>query len=187
MQLQMETCGLNECDFLETKFVEYETEEAYDADADSVKGRMILFNHTGNYHYEYAPLGCTEAEYCEWEQQVLLTNAHGEWIKNIFWRLEKYSCILVLRNKRWIRAAIPYIAEIWNTIVKERVSGFEHRAPKKRKLTAAAAPSGMIVNKCYIDLDDDILAIKQLEALEELKRLKLLEELKQFNKMDIGP
>ena len=28
MQVQMETCDLNECDFLETKFVEYENEGA---------------------------------------------------------------------------------------------------------------------------------------------------------------
>ena len=29
MQLQMEVCNLNECDFLETKFIEYETEEEF--------------------------------------------------------------------------------------------------------------------------------------------------------------
>ena len=32
MQLQMETCNLNECDFLETVFKEYETEEEFMAD-----------------------------------------------------------------------------------------------------------------------------------------------------------
>ena len=29
MQIQMEVCDLNECDFLETKFVEYENYEDY--------------------------------------------------------------------------------------------------------------------------------------------------------------
>ena len=151
MQLQMETCGLNECDFLETKFVEYESEEAFTQDT-NIKGRIILFSLNGNYHYEYAPMYSTEEEYTEWEKQILNKNSHGEWIKNIFWKLEKYSCVLVLRNKLWIKNAIPYIEEIWNIILKERVSGFEHRAPKKRKTTG----SGIIANKCYIDLNDDL-------------------------------
>ena len=32
MQLQMETCNLEECDFLETRFKEYETEGAFCVD-----------------------------------------------------------------------------------------------------------------------------------------------------------
>ena len=152
MQLQMETCGLNECDFLETKFVEYESEEAFLADKDDVsrvKGRIILFSYTGDYHYEYEPLDSTEEAKLEWENQVLAKNSHGEWIKNIFWKLEKYSCVLVLRNKLWIHNVIPHIEEIWNIILKERVSGFAHRAPKKRKTTAPE----ILVNKCYIDME----------------------------------
>ena len=35
MQLQMEVCDLNECDFLDTKFVEYENEEAFYDDGDN--------------------------------------------------------------------------------------------------------------------------------------------------------
>jgi len=48
MQLQMETCNLNECDFLETVFKEYETEEDSVEDGtftyneeDQLKGMMI--------------------------------------------------------------------------------------------------------------------------------------------------
>ena len=32
MQLQMETCNLNECDFLETRFCEYESKEEFEKD-----------------------------------------------------------------------------------------------------------------------------------------------------------
>ena len=85
------------------------------------------------------------------EKQILDKNSHGEWIKNIFWKLEIYSCVLVLRNKLWLKNAIPYIEEIWNIILKERISGFDHRAPKKRKSSVAPV---IIVNKCYIDLND---------------------------------
>ena len=34
MQLQMETCDLNECDFLETRFIEYDSYAYFKADGD---------------------------------------------------------------------------------------------------------------------------------------------------------
>jgi hypothetical protein len=49
-----------------------------------------------------------------------------------YWYLEDYSCITVPRNKDWFKAALPKIQETWDTILKERDSGYEHRASKKR-------------------------------------------------------
>jgi len=157
MQLQMETCDLNECDFLETKFIEYESEEAFLADGsyanaadNKLKGRMILFSREGNSHYEYAPLDITAETYIKWEQDILDKNANGEWIKNIFWKLDIYSNILVLRNKLWFNKAVVEIEAIWNIIIQERITGYEHRAPKKRKNTTAE----LVINKCYINIDN---------------------------------
>ena len=157
MQLQMETCDLNECDFLETKFVEYISEEEFLNDGsfthssdDKVKGIMILFSYNGNLHYEYAPLYCTSEEYEEWEKYTLDKNSSGEWIQNIFWKLEKYSNILVLRNKLWFNTALPKINDLWNTIEKEKISGYQHRMPNLKKRTKQ---SDLISNKCYIIVD----------------------------------
>jgi hypothetical protein len=49
-----------------------------------------------------------------------------------YWYLDEFSCILVKRNKLWFAVAQPKIEEIWKLIEKERISGYEHRAPKKR-------------------------------------------------------
>jgi len=156
MQLQMETCNLNECDFLETKFTEYENEFAFNNDnngtytysADNkLKGRFILFSNKGNLHHEYAPLYITELEYDTWEKYILEKNSHMEWIQNIFWKLEIYSNILVLRNKLWFNNAVPYIEKLWSTIEEERLSGYEHRAPKQKK---RIVKTELIVNKCYL-------------------------------------
>ena len=108
------------------------------------KGIIIMFNYDGIPHYEYAPLYITKEEYEIWEKEILEKNM-GEWIRNIYWKLEKYSNVLVLRNKLWFTAAIPKITKLWNTILEERISGYEHRAPKKRK---AREPE--LVNKCFI-------------------------------------
>jgi len=58
------------------------------------------------------------------QQKVLLTS--------IYWYLDEFSCVLIQRNREWFQAVVPEIEEVWNTIAKERVDGFEHRAAKKR-------------------------------------------------------
>jgi hypothetical protein len=40
--------------------------------------------------------------------------------------------VLVLRNDAWFKNAIPQVEKVWNIILRERDTGFEHRAPKKR-------------------------------------------------------
>ena len=53
-------------------------------------------------------------------------------ILNIFWKLETISCILVLRNKYWFNQSISIIENFWNIVTKEKLTGYQHRGPKKR-------------------------------------------------------
>jgi len=48
-----------------------------------------------------------------------------------YWHLAEFSCVYIPRNKQWFGAVIPKIEQIWQIILKERVDGYEHRAPKK--------------------------------------------------------
>jgi hypothetical protein len=50
----------------------------------------------------------------------------------LYWRLNVYSCVTVVRNKIWFAFALPIIREAWNVVLKEREEGCEHRAPKKK-------------------------------------------------------
>lgn len=140
MQLQMETCDLNECDFLETSFKEYESEEEFMNDGsftysnkDELKGVMVYFMKDGKPLYEYMPLYISKNEYEIWYDTVMEKHANISWISNIYWRLENYSCILVLRNKEWFKHAVPHIESVWSIIEKEKIEGFDHRMPKKMK------------------------------------------------------
>ena len=47
--------------------------------------------------------------------------------------MHDYSCVLVPRNKQWFAAIKPDIEEIWNTILKERKTGYDHRKPKSKR------------------------------------------------------
>ena len=95
MQLQMEVCDLDECDFLETKFTEYEDEDAFlkdspqqdfsDVDVDTfvpsfsqtsenkLKGIIIYFNKPdGNPFYVYKPIQCIQhSDIDAWETEML--------------------------------------------------------------------------------------------------------------------
>ena len=139
MQLQMETADLNECDFLETQFSEEgeegEGEEEANKSSSSnalMTGTMLYFMKDGKPHYEYEPIGSSETE--AWFNAAMERNHAHMWMKTIHWRLEKMSCVLVLRNKLWFQHAIRGLADLWQTVLQERRNpqGYEHRAPKRR-------------------------------------------------------
>jgi putative phage-type endonuclease len=155
MQVQMETCDLNECDFLETQFLEYHNYEDFMNDGtftmtedNKQKGIMLLFNNNGNTFYEYAPINIDEERYKIWEENMFSKHTNSEWIRTIYWKLEKLSNILVLRNKLWFKQALPKFREVWETIIKERETGYEHRAPKRRTIQTNPMPK-----KCLIQVE----------------------------------
>ena len=175
MQLQMETCDLDECDFLETKFTEYENEQAFNADGiflnsakGYLKGVMLYFSDQDNCpKYVYKPLTMNEEEFAKWEQETIELY-EGEknmvWIKNNYWKLEQVSCILVLRNKQWFGTNIQAIEDLWKIVLEERVTGFSHRAPKQRQAKQSTIQVNKITNYINpfiltkIDINTDVNA-----------------------------
>lgn len=144
-QLQMQVCNCDECDFLETSFKEYDDEEAFLNDsfsenntdfhltsAKTLKGVIAYFMKDGKPFYEYAPLYLTRSEYDKWCEEIIDKNSGITWLKNIYWYLNHYSCVLIRKNDIWFEEAIKKIENVWNIILKEREIGYEHRAPKKR-------------------------------------------------------
>ncbi len=155
MQMQMNVCELNECDFLETKFEEYADEDAFMADGTfqetkcgEKKGIIMCFICDGLPKYEYCPLGVSKEEYESWSKEMF--GNYDSWLMNIYWKLPIFSCVLVLRNYQWFDAALPELERCWEIIEYERENGYEHRAPKKR------SPKVEITEKkrgvCLIDL-----------------------------------
>jgi len=140
MQLQMEVWNLDECDFLETTFKEYEDEDKFNEDgtfnltkACKKKGIVVQFYDGKEPIYEYAPVDCSKEEFDKWYDETMYKNNNLTWIQNIHWYLEKYSCVLIPRNKKWFHSILNKAEECWKLILKERVTGYEHRRPKKRE------------------------------------------------------
>ena len=143
-QLQMEVCDLDECDFLETKFTEYQNFHEFCNDGqektlkDEFKGVIMYFStKEGQPFYVYKPLQITDyTEIDNWEEKTIEKYESEEhnmlWIKNHYWKLEKLSCVLILRNRKWFQDNIVQLEKVWNIILKERETGYQHRAPVKR-------------------------------------------------------
>ena len=174
MQIQMEVWDLDECDFLETKFVEYpDSNSFFDEQDPCLKGVISYFHRQdGSPFYVYKPLNIIDSEEINaWEEEIVdkYQNQNNEikeikekneikekmvWIKNIYWKLEKLSCVLVLRNKKWFQDNVGQIQKIWNIIEQERVTGYEHRAPvrkiKKEKETNSNGNPFINNNGCLL-------------------------------------
>ena len=143
MQTQMEVCNLNECDFVETQFKEYDEvdEELFYKNKHQYlyNGVILYFIKSdfadGKPHYVYMPfnIGLNKCAIGEWTNQIKqeMKDTHILF-KRIYWYCEAYSCVLVKRNRPWFEMALPKIQELWNTVEKERITGYEHRKPKKR-------------------------------------------------------
>ena len=230
MQLQLETCDLDACDFVETRFRQYENEcmfynnirrrkesvdivvekidTAIDVELklDFIESDETIVNLTDvnlesdentlpveeetvvNLEeppfrgvichfisktftssvpkYVYMPLDTPiEKDVIdEWikTQKELLKETHALFT-TIYWYLDEYSCVFVKRNRKWFEAAVPKIQEAWAVIEKERVSGYEHRATKKKRneiVVETTAENGKIIKNlqvnngiCLIKLD----------------------------------
>jgi putative phage-type endonuclease len=157
MQLQMEACDLNECDFLETQFVEYKSKEEFDGDGtfthtedNKLKGIIMYFSENDNPLYEYCPLSVNSDEFEIWEKEMHKKHEDKLWMKNLYWRLDIISCVLVLRNKLWFKHGLPILESLWNTILSEKDGDYSHRAPKKKAKSGPFAEFKS--SKCYINL-----------------------------------
>jgi putative phage-type endonuclease len=167
MQLQMEVCDLDECDFLETKFTEFADmasfyEENNSNNTDNYRRGIIMYFHTKDSrpYYVYKPLHLDNKDEIDvWEEKMVELHESTEYnmlfIKNIYWKLEKISCVLVKRNKKWFEDHISELEKVWKIIEQERISGYQHRAPNKRppKLEQSTKISNYFAQGCLLDLN----------------------------------
>ena len=159
MQLQMEVCDLDECDFLETRFKEYPSHGAFVEDGSYThtrrgmeKGIMMFFLDGVTPVYEYCPIGICESDARAWEEEEMARHQERGhlWVRNIYWYLDQVSCVLVERDRDWFASALPVLGEAWRTILRERIEGCAHRAPKRKAREASAPPPKQM--KCHIDV-----------------------------------
>lgn len=137
MQIQMEVCNLPLCDYMETRFIEYDDEEYFYEVNDIIKGVMLQYQcgNTNELSYDYMPIqeNYTVQEVDDYVSNSIELHTKSLFIRTIYWRLVAENCVTVKRDVEWFASHIDQIQAFWNIILEERITGCEHRLPKSRK------------------------------------------------------
>jgi hypothetical protein len=166
MQIQMEVCDLDTCDFIETRFQEYMTDEECYADTETreYRGLILYFvknnenNTVAEDKYEYMPPTIQPTvenrvqvnSWIQHKKRELFSQGYHLYGQQ-YWYLDEFSCLLVRRNRQWFEAAISKIESIWNTIQEEKVGGYSHRAPQKKVNTQNQTTDWLVSKLDYAD------------------------------------
>ena len=149
MQGQLECCDLEECDFLQVKIEEYQNKEEYLEDSndpsvqgktskDFPKGLVLSFITTKNgetkYHYEYSEFYKSLEEIEDWSKTTISNYKNNyDTIKYHWWRIERYECTLVLRDRDWWNKVMPEILNFWEDVEHYRKVGNQELIDKKEE------------------------------------------------------
>jgi len=148
MQGQLECCDLEECDFLQVKLEEYASKEEYlqDSGGASVQGKTLkgfpkglvlsfVTNKDGetNYHYEYSEFYMSIDEINEWAYQTISSKNDYDTVVYHWWRIERYECTLVLRDRQWWNGVMPEILNFWEDVEHYRKIGNQSLIDKKEE------------------------------------------------------
>jgi len=185
MQLQMEVCNLDECDFLETYFKEFDDFETYLTEKNNYTyyGIILMFyenNTDNNPVYYYMPLFLDNNinHYNEWKQTIFQNNPQLIFCKEIYYYLEKISCVLVKRNIYWFNSIIGELETAYNTIQDEKVNDIylkriNNKKVKKNKNSPNIIPE-LPTKKCLIDISQlDISNIENKKQDTKIKHTKI--------------
>lgn len=170
MQLQMEVCKLETCDFVETRIKEFDDMEEYldkreeheyngivleflpkFKPCDLSSNEQVLNNNKKKLVHKILDNSKSKIEIEEIINKTKDDNENFYLLGVSYWYLDEFSCVLVKRNELWFKKSLSEIENVWNIIEKERVDGYEHRASKKRR------PSIDKTEKvgCLIELNED--------------------------------
>ena len=151
MQLQMEVCDLDVCNFLECIVKHYNTRDEYEADIyENGKTKKERLTHTSNgmekgvmmegissstntFFYRYSPLGIMPNKIDAWlkKSEESIKNESIEkgfldvHIRPVYWYSKKYSCIRVYKDNNWITNHIAEFHRFWKTIEYYRENGID--------------------------------------------------------------
>jgi len=175
MQGQLEVCDLDECDFFQVKLEEYMDVKDYEADVlvqDGIhhgytndklpKGLLIAYTKkdSSDIEYKYSPWLSPLDTILNWQKDVLEGLKEDYTIYEMkWWRIERYECTLVRRDKGWWLSVVPNIIQFWKEVVHYREVGNEEvqkridgrkRGPRKKVFTVQEPIKGYLM-----DSDED--------------------------------
>lgn len=144
MQGQLDACDLDECDFLEVKFEEYDCEETFWDDYETEFNIYTSnFMEKGIIHkmidssYIYSPPNLTKKELESWNRRQLSTNTPQ---KVVYWYVDLFSLKRVETNRSFINNMNIQLQDVWNKVLEYR------KDPELYKKQIGRGPSSSLNN-----------------------------------------
>jgi len=153
MQGQLVCCDLEECDFLQVKFQEYNSFDDYVKDTndndgltenDLPKGCTLTYRKQNELKcsYLYPELYLTDEGYKVWikeNKENILKEGH-EFVEAKWWYIERYECTLVKRDRAWWCSAMYEIYQFHTEVeyfkkngAKELRERIKNKSTKRKK------------------------------------------------------
>ena len=166
MQGQLEVCDLDECDFLQVKLEEYNDITDYEKDVlfeggiqdgktseGLPKGLILEYEENDEIKYEYSPWLASVDGVLNWRNKMI--RELGVVCKEKWWKITRYECTLVRRDKEWWNSVVPDIIQFWADVVHYRKVGNEEvqkriqgrkRGPRKKIFTVQEPMKGYLMD-----------------------------------------
>lgn len=199
MQLQMETCNLDKCHFVEVKTEvysqeEYETDTYIDSNNTDIlytndkmeKGIMLkcILNGKITYYYPSYDIFRSKSKMTMWikERTEYYKNMFDS-VECIYWKLKEYSCIEINRDQEWFKNILPKCKEFWEKVKyyknnKEEFIKLDNikEEEKQKRRNKQSKEEYERLNVCTLDTDSDEDNSKKEEVkTEEVKTINVLE------------
>ena len=180
MQIQMETCNLEKCDFVEIKTKLY-TYDEFINDTNNIKEDLLLtkenlekgliikcINNKDKIDYYYPDYDAFRSIY----KSIKWANERTNYYKTIYnsveiiyWKLNEYSCISVNRDKNWFKNTYCKFEDFWNKVVyfRNNIDEFltmdklkeEEKLKKRKKLNKEEYKRNNVLAMLDSDSDND--------------------------------
>ena len=166
MQGQLEVCDLEECDFLQVKIEEYGSILNYEKDvlfnngiqdgktSDGLpKGLVLEYTIEDELKYKYSPWLASVDQILNWKREMV--EELGVSCKEKWWKITRYECTLVRRDRNWWNSVVPDIIQFWADVVHYRKVGNEEvqkridgrkRGPRKKVFTIQEPMKGYLMD-----------------------------------------
>ena len=203
MQLQLEVCDLEQCDFAECKFEEYRRRIDFVADflksngkdccltRDGMQKGIIIElydNKEGKLSYVYSPLNLSVAKLLIWTEEKetkYRSDIRFRYEKTTYYKVVKYSCITVKRDRVWFDSMFPKMKSFWREVCYYRTQPPEvlyadhgKSVPYIEVIEEEGVPDPGHIS--FLSSDDEDIAMRSPDIPEVTKLTKALSKAKIF-------
>ncbi len=123
MQIQLEVCNLDFCDYLECEIEELQNEQDFlDKELKEKQDYGIIFQMMDSgpdpkYIYPPAHLK-TSTEYVNWKDGILQNDPNASNLRPIYFLISKYNTMRVSRSKEWFAQVKGDLKSTWELVMK---------------------------------------------------------------------